>query len=134
MRPLTLPTTALLSILFSAGLAAGVFGGPAHAAPGSDDPEIKKAFAGTIVSTYPDGRKARLWLNPDGSYTAAGRRNDRSSGRWTIKGEKVCLKQSKPFSAPFAFCTPKPAAATWNAKAFTGEPIKVRLVDGGRPS
>ena len=34
-------------------------------------PDLAPAFAGTIVSTYPDGRQAKLWLNPDGSRGTA---------------------------------------------------------------
>ena len=52
----------------------------AAAATGAGDmAKVKIAFGNTIVSTYPDGRQAQLWLHPDGSYTAEGRRLDRSS-------------------------------------------------------
>jgi hypothetical protein len=95
---------------------------------------MQAAFDGTIVSTYPDGRQAKLWLDKDGAYTAEGRRKDRSSGHWKVKGDKVCLSQSRPLPSPFAFCTPKPAAREWTAKALTGERIKVKLVPGGRPN
>jgi hypothetical protein len=105
----------------------------ARAASPHEDTALQKAFTGTIVSTYPDGRKAKLWLSEDGAYEAAGRRGDRSNGRWSVKGEKVCLKQSRPIPSPFAFCTPKPAGLEWTAKAVTGEAISVRLVSGGRP-
>jgi hypothetical protein len=94
---------------------------------------IAKAFGNTIVSTYPDGRKAELWLQPGGSYTAEGRRHDRSSGRWSLKGGKVCLRQSRPIAVPFSYCTPIPAGgmnASWSAKAVTGEAIRVSVVRG----
>jgi hypothetical protein len=91
---------------------------------------LKPAFGSTIVSTYPDGRQARLWLQPDGGYTAEGRRHDPSSGHWKVKDDKVCLKQSHPFPAPFAYCTPLPVGESWTAKAVTGERIQVRLVKG----
>ncbi len=104
---------------------------PDRAAP--DDAALAPAFKGTIVSTYPDGRQGHLWLSADGSYKAAGRRGDKSSGHWKLKGDQVCLSQSHPIPAPFAFCTPKPASTEWSAKAVSGEPIKVRLVKGGRP-
>ena len=116
----------LVSIVLAAAsvLAAGA---PALAA------SLDEAFNNTIVSTYPDGRTARLWLNKDGSYTAEGRRHDPSSGHWTMKGDKVCLRQSKPMSVPFKFCTPAfqgGVGSTWSAKAVTGEPIRVKLVAG----
>lgn len=94
---------------------------------------LQPAFENTILSTYPDGRTARLWLNSDGSYRAQGRRKDPSDGHWRLKGSKICLKQSHPFPSPFSFCTSLPAGgvgAAWSAKAVTGEAIRVTLVSG----
>lgn len=89
------------------------------------------AFGNTIVSTYPDGRVAELWLKEDGGYSAKGRRGDGSSGHWRVKGARLCLKQSRPLPMFFSFCTAIPdAAKTWTAKAVTGETISVRLVKG----
>lgn len=99
----------------------------------SPPPIIQQAFGNTIVSTYPDNRKAELWLQPSGAYTAMGRRGDRSSGRWKIQGDKLCLKQQHPISPPFfRYCTPLPSKDHWTTKAVTGETIQVRLVRGGR--
>lgn len=101
------------------------------AATATAPPIIQKAFGATIVSTYPDNRKAQLWLEPSGSYTAMGRRGDRSSGRWTIDGGKLCLKQQHPWAPPFfRYCTPIPSGEHWTTKAVTGETIQVRLVEG----
>lgn len=91
---------------------------------------LTQAFGNTVVSTYPDGRTALLWLKADGTYTAKGRHRTASSGTWTVKGEKMCLRQKKPIWAPFAFCTAVPSATSWTAKAVTGEPITVRIVPG----
>jgi hypothetical protein len=94
---------------------------------------LDAAFGATIVSTYPDGRTARLWLHKDGSYSARGRRGDPSGGRWTQKGDKLCLKQRRPFPVPFSFCTPMVeggVGTTWSAKAVTGEPVTVKLIPG----
>lgn len=93
---------------------------------------LEPAFTGTIVSTYPDGRTAMLWLDADGGYRAVGRRRKPSSGVWTLKGERVCLKQTKPIGAPFGYCTPLPSGTNWTARAVTGETVKVRLEAGGR--
>jgi hypothetical protein len=120
--------TALIPLLLFA------LAGPAPAAapaPGVDD--LAPAFANTIVTTYPDGRSARLWLNRDGSWTSRGRRGHYSTGRWTLKGEKLCLKRQHP-PAPFAWCTrqvPHGAVGTrWADKAPTGETVSMQLVAG----
>lgn len=102
----------------------------ATAAPAWADPRLEPAFNGTIVSTYPDGRTAHLWLNRDGTYTAEGRRRKPSSGTWSIKGERICLKQRKPFPGPFSHCEKLPDGEQWSSKAVTGEPIKVKLTPG----
>lgn len=106
--------------------------GAAFAADRTDDGRLKEAFGSTIISTYPDGRQAELWILEDGTYKAEGRRHEFSDGAWQIKGEKVCLKQRHPFPAPFSFCTPVPATLDkpWTGKAYTGEAINIRLVKG----
>lgn len=91
---------------------------------------LDRAFGNTVVSTYPDGRTALLWLKADGGYTAKGRRRTPSSGTWSLKGGKVCLKQIKPMRAPFSYCTALPSGESWSAKAVTGEPIRVKIARG----
>lgn len=100
----------------------------ASAAGASPPPQLQKAFRGTIVSTYPDGRKAELWLNPDGTYTSEGRRHDRHHGRWTMRGEKVCFRR-----LVFTYCTGVPNGEAFTTRAVTGETIHVRL-EPGRPA
>ncbi len=113
--------------LTALALAAAV---PCIAAEGS---ALTQTFGNTIVSTYPDGRKAELWLHPDGSYDAEGRKRDRSDGHWKVKGEKLCLKQSHPLAFPFSYCTQLmqgEVGTRWEGKAVTGEPIRIQLVRG----
>lgn len=107
----------------SLGLIAGLVLLSAAATP--PPAAVQKAFTRTIVSTYPDGRTARLWMNPSGTYTSMGRRHDRHSGHWTLKGEKVCFRRGL-----FSYCTPLPTENTFTTKAVTGETIQVRLVPG----
>ncbi len=115
-------TTMLLAAAASAG----------SMPPGGD--EIRPAFANTIVSTYPDGRISKLWLDEDGTFSAEGRRHEHQGGRWTIKKHQVCLTQTKPVPIPFlSFCAPIPAAGMtsgWSGKAVTGEPVTIKLTSG----
>jgi len=111
-------------------LLAAAIAGCAASSTAAAAPTLEKAFGATVVSTYPDGRKAELWLRRDGTYTALGRRGDPSSGRWTLAGANICLRQQKPFWAPFSFCTPVPDRPAWTAKAITGETMRLTLVSG----
>ncbi|MBV9511426.1 MAG: hypothetical protein JO303_14210 [Caulobacteraceae bacterium] len=119
--------------LIAAALAAASLGAAAADPSPADTARVSEAFGNTIISTYPDGRTAELWLKPGGAYSAKGRRGDPSSGHWTVKGAKLCLKQSRPLPMFINYCTPIPDAGmghAWSAKAVTGEPIRVQLVKG----
>ena len=95
---------------------------------------LAPAFGNTLVSTYPDGRTSKLWLDPDGTFEGRNRKDQPNSGKWEVSKDRLCMKQYKPFFYPFSYCTPlqDPASAGggWKAKAPTGEPITVRLVKG----
>ena len=120
-------------LLFSCLLASQAVLSLTAGAANADPSLVNKAFGNTIVSTYPDGRTAELWLKPDGSYTAQGRKHDPSRGHWRLKGDRLCLSQVRPVPSPFTYCTAIPSsgmARSWPAKAVTGERITVRLVHG----
>ncbi|MDB5452820.1 MAG: hypothetical protein JWO33_1398 [Caulobacteraceae bacterium] len=115
-----------------AACAVAAAGSAALAAPPADPSAaeaVKRAFGNTIVSTYPDGRKGFLYLNADGTFTTLGRHRTSSTGKWSIKGAKVCLKRIRP-PAPFGYCTAAPQGDSWPAKAVTGEKLRVQLVKG----
>src|SRR4051812_27585528 len=116
---------------FAAGallLAAPALAAPDRAAPSHG---VAAAFGNTVKATYPDGRFQRYWFKPDGTWRAIGRRGTASSGKWTEKGERVCLKQTKPFASPFKYCTDFSAAkglgASWPAKDAGGGRIVLSL-------
>lgn len=95
---------------------------------------VAVAFGNTVKALYPDGRHQRIWIAADGTWEAVGRRGKWSSGKWSLKGGKVCLRQVKPFPAPFRYCTEFPQdgglGAVWASKDMAGEPIKLTVVKG----
>lgn len=95
---------------------------------------ITAAFGNTVTSTYPDGRTQQIWLMPGGSWTGVARNHHRLAGRWTLRGDKVCLRQKKPPTLPFSYCTAFPAKArvgdSWHSRDFVGTPIVLKLVAG----
>lgn len=121
------PLIATLAILVAAA-------GAVTAKPqGEGIAKIQGAFGNTITETFPDGRTSRVWLARDGSYTGEGRRHDRSSGRWSVRGTRLCFKQTHPFVFGYTFCTPIPDVGmgqSWTARAPTGERITVKVVEG----
>ena len=96
---------------------------------------MRPAFGNTVKATYPDGRFQRCWFKADGAWRAIGRRGTTSSGKWTQKGEKVCLKQTKPSAGPFRYCASFPSSgdlgSSWPAKDAGGGKITLSLVKGG---
>ena len=91
--------------------------------------KMEPAFAGTLVSTYDDGRRGHLNLSRDGTYRYRGRKNDPSSGVWDVKGQTVCLHQRRPIPIG-SYCTPLPNGTSWRTKAAGGEMVTVRVVRG----
>lgn len=100
------------------------------AKPSSD--AVAATFGNTVLSVYPDGRSQKIWMQPDGNWTGLSRRGTPLAGSWTLKGGKVCLRQSKPPTLPVSFCQPFPAdpAKGLDAKDLLGNPIHLRLVKG----
>jgi hypothetical protein len=88
-------------------------------------PALRKAFSGTIIMTYPDGRMAKMWMNPDGTYTSEGRRHGHYRGHWSVNGDQVCFRRSLGH-----YCTAIPTEAEFTTKAINGDTVRVRLVPG----
>lgn len=99
----------------------------AHAAPA----DVSAAFGNTVLTIDPDGRSRKIWLKPDGTWTGLSRRGRDLAGQWSVKGDKVCLKQSKP-RLPGSMCETFPAkiGASGTAKDPSGKTIQLKLVKG----
>ena len=104
---------------------------PASAGP---DARVAAAFGNTVVSTYPDGRNQLIWLEPDGRWTGLSRTRKALAGKWTVKADKLCMRQQTPPTLPFSYCTAFPpdahVGAAWMSKDFGGTPIQLKLVRG----
>ena len=115
-------------VIVAALLAASV----AYAAPSDDAARrLAPAVGNVIVSTHPDGRKARLWLRRGGSYAAQSRTGKRSGGTWKVKGEKLCLRQRSPLPLPIAYCKPIPLEAVgrpWRDTAVNGDQVSNEIL------
>jgi hypothetical protein len=103
-------------------------------AQAADLTTVSPAFGNTVVSTYPDGRTLKIMLHPDGSWDGVARSGVPLAGRWQIKGEKLCMRQSKPPTLPISFCTPFPEhsepGVQWTSRDVLGTPIRLSLQKG----
>jgi hypothetical protein len=101
--------------------------------PAPDAP-VAAAFGNTVVTTYPDGRTQQIWLAPDGRWSGISRTRKELAGKWTLKGDKLCMRQQTPPTLPFSYCTAFPqdahVGAAWTSKDFVGTPIQLKLVRG----
>jgi len=120
---------------FVLALAAAAIAMPVAAAASAEPTaQVKPAFGNTVLSIYPDGRSQKIWMHPDGTWDGKSRRGTPLAGRWDVKDNKVCMKQSKPPTLPLAYCAPFPAqvqvGVAWTSKDMSGAPIQIKIVKG----
>ena len=130
ISPQLSPMRALHALMCAGSLAVAA---PTLAQTATADPRVRPAFGNTIVSTYRDGRTGKLWLDPGGAYRGLGRTGRTSIGTWRVEGDRLCMRQRRPFPAPFSYCTPivpGGVGARWTGRAPDGEPINIELVAG----
>ena len=119
--------TKAMTLLLVACLAAPLVARAAAPAGGN----VQAAFGNTVLTIDPDGRTRKIWLQPDGTWTGLSRRGLNLAGTWSVQGEKVCLKQSKPH-LPGSMCEtfPTDPGASVEAKDPMGKTIQLKLVKG----
>ncbi len=123
MRVSSKISTVLAAILTVAGASSAM----------AESSGLEPAFGNTIVSTHPDGRQARLWLNADHTFRAQGRRGNRSSGGWRIRGNQLCLTQRRPIPIPIPYCHSfqrRSVGQRWNDTAVNGDAVTNQIVAG----
>ncbi|HEY8574413.1 hypothetical protein [Phenylobacterium sp.] len=109
-------------------LAATLMAAPLSAQAATDaSSKVKAAFGNTVLTIDPDGRSRKIWLQPDGTWTGLSRRGLDLAGKWTVKGDKVCLSQSKP-RLPGSMCENFPSEFGVPMKAAKG--VQLKLVKG----
>lgn len=98
---------------------------PAFAAP------VDAAIGNTVLIVDPDGRSRKIWLQPGGQWTGLSRRGLALAGKWTVKGDKVCISQSKP-RLPGSLCNrfPTQVGGSLKAKDPSGKSVTLKLVKG----
>lgn len=120
--------TRFSALLFAAALAAPL---PSAAAPAASTAKVAAAFGNTVLTVDPDGRSRKLWLSADGSWTGLSRRGRELAGTWSVKGDEVCLKQSKPrLFGSLCERFPTEPGASVTAKDPSGKTIQIKLVKG----
>lgn len=103
---------------------------PASQAVAAPTATVRAAFGNTVLIIDPDGRSRKIWLKADGTWTGLSRRGLDLAGRWTTRGDKVCLSQSKP-RLPGSLCQTFPGAGTGIlAKDPSGKTVRLKLVKG----
>ncbi len=132
MRTQVLPASprAKLTLRLVLGVYVALSALNAQAAPSG----VAPAFGNTVISTYPDGRSQRIWISADGTWEGVNRRGKSIGGRWTVNGQKVCLRQTRPPTLPISYCTHFPEDSApgvqWSSKDLQGTPIQLTLHKG----
>jgi hypothetical protein len=95
---------------------------------------VAAAFGNTVISSYPDGTSQKIWLHADGTWNGISRRNAALAGRWTLRGDKVCMRQSQPPTLPISYCTSVPTSSQpgvqWTGRDVAGRAITLSLMKG----
>ena len=95
-------------------------------------PDVAVTFGNTVMSIYPDGRSQKIWMHPDGTWSGQSRKGMPLAGRWTMRGDKVCLRQSRPPTLPISFCQtfPKDPDLGLTSRDLMGQTIHLQIVKG----
>jgi hypothetical protein len=95
---------------------------------------VAAAFGNTVISSYPDGTSQKIWLHADGTWNGISRHNAALAGKWSLRGDKVCMRQTAPPTLPISYCTPIPSGSQpgvqWTGRDVAGRSITLSLMKG----
>src|SRR5688500_3487035 len=113
-------------------LLAAILAAPPAAHGAADPPaNVEAAFGNTVLTIDPDGRSRKIWLKRDGTWTGLSRRGLELAGTWTVQGDKICLRQSKPrLFGRMCERFPSKLGVIVHAKDPTGTTVQLKLVKG----
>jgi hypothetical protein len=96
------------------------------------EPKVEATFGNTVESIYADGRSQKIWMHPDGTWNGLSRRGNPLAGKWSVKGDKVCLRQTSPPTLPISFCQAFPENPETGVftKDLGGAPIHLKIIKG----
>lgn len=103
---------------------------PLSALAAGEPANVSAAFGNTLVTVDPDGRTRQIWLKPDGTWSGRSRRGLALAGKWTVKGDRVCLTQSKPHLIGSMCETVPRLGAADEAGDPAGNKVRLKLVRG----
>ena len=93
-------------------------------------PDIQYVEGDDIVASLEaQGKRVEAFILSLTDQAVAGKRY--AAGKWTVKGEKVCLRQTHPPTLPISFCQVLPADPTAgvDSKDLLGTKIHLKLVN-----
>jgi hypothetical protein len=61
---------------------------------------MEESFGNTVLVTNDRGESTKFWMKADGTYTMAGPNGEAGTGKWTIRGDKVCSIPDVAAGAP----------------------------------
>ena len=96
--------------------------------------DMSVAFGNTIVSRYSDGGWVKHYFDANGAYRADWSSGKRLTGRWSVRGDRVCLNEIRPrFLWIDSFCQDMIDADigdTWTSRDPLGRRVTNTLVRG----
>ena len=93
------------------------------------------AYTGTVTATYEDGRTAKVFVEPDHTYTIMPASGDPIHGTWKDSGSKSCFTITDPASMAGGAPTCLPAKEYQVGDSFSGKDPSgafTAVISGGR--